>query len=94
MLLSHPQNVGRNHDIKIANTLFENVTQFRYFGMTVTNENLIQEELKKRLTLGNACYHSGQNLLSSPLLSKIIKMRIYKPIILPVVLYGCETLGL
>jgi hypothetical protein len=52
---------------------------------------LIQDEIKRRLTSGNACYHSVQNLLSSCLLSKNVKIRIYKTIILPVVLYGCET---
>jgi hypothetical protein len=52
---------------------------------------LIQEEIKKRLNSGNDCYHSVQNLLSSRLLSKNLKIRIYKTIILPVVLYGCET---
>jgi hypothetical protein len=43
------------------------------------------------LNSGNACYHSVQNLLFSRLLSKNIKIRIYKTIILPVVLYGCGT---
>jgi hypothetical protein len=52
---------------------------------------LIQEEIKRRLNSGNACYHSVQNLLSSCLLSKNVKVRIYKTIILSVVLYGCET---
>jgi ribosomal protein S2 len=77
MLLSHHQNVGQNHDIKIANRCFENVVQFRYLGTTVTNQNLIQEEIKKRLKLGNASYHSVQNLLSSHLLSKNIHIKIY-----------------
>jgi hypothetical protein len=70
------------------------VAQFRYLGATITNENLIQEEVKRRLNSGNACYHSVQNLLSSRLLSKNIRVRIYKSIILPVVLYGCETWSL
>jgi hypothetical protein len=55
---------------------------------------LIQEEIKRRLNSGNACYHSVQTLLSSRLLSKNLKIRIYKTIILPVVLYGCETWSL
>jgi hypothetical protein len=62
--------------------------------MTVTNQNLIQEEIKRRLNSGNACYHSVQNLLSPRLLSKNVKVRIYKTIVLPVVLYGCETWSL
>jgi hypothetical protein len=47
MLLPRNQNVGLNQDIKIANRLFGNVSQFRYLGMTVTNHNLIQEEIKR-----------------------------------------------
>jgi hypothetical protein len=62
--------------------------------MKVTNQNLIQEEIKRRLNSGNAFYHSGQNLLSSRLMSKSVKVRIYKIIILPVVLYGCESRSL
>jgi hypothetical protein len=52
-------------DIKIANRCFENVAKFRYLGTTITQQNLIQEEIKRRLNLGNACYHSIQNLLSA-----------------------------
>jgi hypothetical protein len=87
MLLSHHQNVGQNYDIKMANRCFENVAQFIYLEMTVTNQNLNQEEIK-RLNSGNACYHSVQNLLSSRLLSKNINIIIYITTILPVVLYG------
>jgi hypothetical protein len=70
------------------------VAQFRYLGTTITNQNLIQVDIKRRLNSGKACCHSVQNLLSSRLLSKNIKIRIYKTIILPVVLYGCETWSL
>jgi hypothetical protein len=88
MLLSRHQNAGQNHDIKIANRCFENVAQFKYVRTTVTDQNLIREEIKRGLNSGNACYHSAQNLLSSHLLSKNIKIRIQETIILPVVLYG------
>jgi hypothetical protein len=53
-----------------------------------------QEEIKKGLKSGNSCCHSMQNLLSSSLLSKNLKIKIYRTIILPVVLYGCETWSL
>jgi hypothetical protein len=55
---------------------------------------LFQGKIKRRLNSGNACYHSVQNLLSSRLLPKNVKIRIYKTIILPVVLYGCDTWSL
>jgi hypothetical protein len=94
MLLSHHQNAGPTHDIKITGRCFQKVAQFRYLGMAVTNVNLIQEEIKRRLNLSNASYHSVQNFLSSCLLSKNIKIRMFRTIILPVVLYGCETWSL
>jgi hypothetical protein len=94
MLLSRHQNVSQDRNIKIANRSFENVSQFKYLGTTVTNQNLIQEEIKRRLNSGNACYHSVQNLLSPYLLSKNIKIRMFRTMILPVVLYGCETWSL
>jgi hypothetical protein len=76
MLLSHHQNAGQNHDIKIANKCFENVAQFTYLGRRETNQNSIQEELKKRLNSSNVCYRSFQKLFPSRLLSKNIKIRI------------------
>jgi hypothetical protein len=62
MLVSLYQNADQNQDIKIADGSFENVSQFKYFGMTVANQNLIQEEINRRLNSGNACYQSVQNL--------------------------------
>jgi hypothetical protein len=73
---------------------FKRVEVFKYLGTTVTNQNYIQEEIKGRLKSGSACYHSVQKLLSSSFLSKNLKIKIYRNIILPVVLYGCETWSL
>jgi hypothetical protein len=70
------------------------VEQFKYLGITLANRNSIQEELKSRLKSGNACYHSVQDLLSSSLLYKNTTIKKYRTIILPVVLYGCETWSL
>jgi len=58
------------------------------------NQNSIQEEIKGRLRSGKVCCHLVENLSSSSLLSKNMKIRIYGTIILPVVLYGCETWSL
>jgi hypothetical protein len=85
---------GEKHSIMITNRSFEGVAEFKYLGTTLTDQNYIQEEIKSRLNLGNACYHSVQSLLSSHLLSRNVKVKIYKTIILPVVLYGCESWSL
>jgi hypothetical protein len=70
MVMDRDQNAGRSHNIKIDNSSFERVEEFKYLG-TKTNQNYIQEEIKSRLKSGNVCYHSVRNLLSSSLPSKI-----------------------
>jgi hypothetical protein len=54
----------------------------------------MQEEIRSRLNSGNACCRSVQSPLSSHLLSRTVKVKIYKIIILPVGFYGCETWSL
>ena len=94
MVMSRNQTAGLSHTMKADNSSIERVEKFKYLGTRLTNQNYIQEEIKSRLKLGNACYHSVQNLLSSSLLSKNLKIKIYRTIILPIVLYGCETWSL
>jgi hypothetical protein len=67
--------------VKIDNSSFERVEQFKYLGITLMKQNSIQEEIKSRLKSGNACYHSLQNILCSRLLSKNIKIKIYRTVI-------------
>ena len=93
-VMSRDQNAGHNHSVRIDNSTFERVEEFKYLGTTLTIQNSIREELKSRLRSGNACYHSVQNFLSSRLLSRKLKIKIYKTIILPVVLYECEAWSL
>jgi hypothetical protein len=94
VLLSWCQKAGQRQSIKIVNRFFEGVAKFKYLGTTMTDQNCMQEEIKSRLNSGNACYHSVQSLLSSRLLSRKVKVKIHKTIILPVVSYGCETWSL
>ncbi|KAJ4431637.1 hypothetical protein ANN_20236 [Periplaneta americana] len=91
MIMSRDENIVRNGNIKIGDLSFEEVEKFKYLGATVTNINDTREEIKRRINMGNACYYSVEKLLSSSLLSKNLKVRIYKTVILPVLLYGCET---
>jgi hypothetical protein len=83
------QNADQSHNLKTGDRSFANVAHLKYLGTTVTNQNLIQEEITRRLNSGKAGYQSVQNHLSSRVLSKNVK--IYKTIILLVVLYVCET---
>jgi hypothetical protein len=73
MVMSLDRSAGRGHSVKIDNSSTESVEEFKYLGTTLTDQNSIQEEIKSRLNLGNACYYSVLNLLSCKLLSKNLK---------------------
>jgi hypothetical protein len=89
--MSSSQKIGQKHSIKIANRSFEDAARFKYLGTTLTDQNCMHEEINSRLNSGNACYLWVHNLLSSRLLSRNLKVKIHKTII---VLYGCETWSL
>jgi hypothetical protein len=94
MIMSRHPNSGQNQNIRIANESFESVAKFKCLGTTLKNQNDIHDEIKSRLNSGNACYYPVQNLLSSCLISKNLKIKIYKTVISPVGMYGCETWSL
>jgi hypothetical protein len=94
IVIHREQNARHIHYIKADNSLFERVEQFKCLGTTLTNQNCIREESKSRLNSGNACYMSVQYLLCYGLLSTNLKIKIYRTIILPVLLHGCETWSL
>jgi hypothetical protein len=58
----HGQNAGRGQNIEIDNSSFERVEAFQYLGITLTNQNSIQEEIKSKLKSRNVCYHSVRSI--------------------------------
>jgi hypothetical protein len=90
MVMSRDQNAGHNHNIKTGSKPFEMVEEFKYLGATVTDRNSIHEETESRLQSRNACYRSVPEVFFSSLLSKDVKIKIQRTVILPVVLYGCD----
>ena len=82
--------IGNEH-IKIGSNSYEKVETLKCLDSLLTNQISIQEEIKYRIIAGISSYYSVQTLLSSRLLSKNVTIKIYKIIILPVVLYDCEA---
>jgi hypothetical protein len=91
MFMSREQAAERSHSMNIDNSSFEIVEEFNYLRTTMVYQYSNQEVIKSRLKSGNAWCHSGQQTLCSSLLSKNLKIKIYRNIILPVILYGNET---
>ena len=92
MITSSHQNVIQNQNIVIGNLSFEKIKKFKFLGATVTNTNDIREQIKRRINMVNVCYYS-LNFIVPPAFQEL-KVITYKTIILPVVLYGCETWSL
>jgi hypothetical protein len=94
MFMSHHQSDGKRNYMSVVNKSCERVAEFKYLGSSLTGQHCIYGEIRGRLNSGNAFYHAVQNPLSSFLLSRNVKIKIYKILIFRVVLYGCETLSL
>ena len=90
-VMSWDQNAERSQNKNTDSISFERVEEFRYLGTTLSYQNSFQGEIKSRMKSGNASFHLLQNILSFSLLSKHLKFKIYRTIILPVILYGFET---
>ena len=75
MIMSRDQNAGRIQNMRTDIRSFERVEEFIYLGTTLTNQNSIQEEIKSRQKPFNAYYYSVQNLLSSSLLSRNLRIK-------------------
>ena len=60
IVMFRDQNAGRNHSVRINNSIFERVEKFKYLGTSLTHQNSIPEEIKSRMRLGNGCYHSSR----------------------------------
>ena len=94
MVTSREQNAGQTRNLKVSDKSSEMVEQFKRLGTILPGQNSVPGEIQSRFSSGNASYHSVQSLLSSDLLTKNIKIKIYRTIILLVALYGCETWSL
>ena len=94
MITSRHSNVIQNKNIVITDLSFEKCGKVQISRSNSNRYKYMREEIKLRINMGNACYYSLEKILSPRLLSKKLKVKTFKTIILPVVLYICETWSL
>ena len=81
----------RRFDSQIADGNLETVKEFIYLGSAITTKNYVSLQINRRITLANRCYYSLNVQLSSRDLFRMIKLILYKMLIVPVLLYGAEA---
>jgi hypothetical protein len=91
MEVGHHRGVIGIELITIVSNSYGKLKNFKNLGFLLTNQTYIHEEIKCRFKVGNVCYYLVQTVLFSQIFSKYLKIKIYRTIILPVVLYGCKT---
>jgi len=93
MVVSRVRNAEEIHSMKFGNNFFQRVEKSKYLGIALTYQNSLEKQIKSRLNSGDSCCHSVQNLLSSSLLSKNLKINVYRIIILPFFFWMAVELG-
>jgi hypothetical protein len=76
--------------LNVGNYRFEKVTELKYLGTMICYDNL-DIKIHHRLLLANRCYHGLKKQIKSDYISIKMKCKLYKTLIRPVLLYGCET---
>lgn len=85
------QATTQNLYIRGANEFFENVVEFKYLWTTATNQNYIHKEIKEQIKFGKCLLPCTSESLSSLLLSRNVKIKLYNTMILPFILRECES---
>jgi hypothetical protein len=67
------------------------VTEFTYLETLINCKNDLEEEIKRRIIIGNICYYGMSKLMKCQSLKRKTKSQLYKTIILPAALYGSES---
>ena len=91
MFMTAAGNVRKPHNLRIGNKEFEGVSEFKYLGNIIENNNRNDRCIKERTQTRNKAYYANLQMLKSKITSRRSKLQIYKTIIMPAVIYGAET---
>jgi hypothetical protein len=88
-------NTSRQQDaytrtVDINGKVYQEVTDFKYLGSIITSGNNHERDIKARMAAGNRCYYALSKIMKSREISKSTKLKIYRTLIIPIVMYGCE----
>jgi sorting nexin-29 len=91
MFTSAAGNMSGPQNLRIGNTEFEGVSEFKYLGNIIENKNRNDKCIKERIQVGNKAYYANLQMLKNKRISRISKLQIYKTLIRPTVTYGAKT---
>jgi hypothetical protein len=77
--------------VELMGKKYEKVESFKYLGSVMTSLNDIETEVRSKIAVSNKCYYALGPILKRRSISQTIKIRLYKTIIRPTVIYGAET---
>ena len=81
---------GKDMELEIEGMKIEEIGKTKYLGTTVTKDSLIEDEIKERIAACNRASFANQKMLQSKLIYKKTKMKLYKALVRPAVVYGSE----
>jgi len=84
-------NMRKPHNLKIGNKEIEGVSEFKYLGNIIENNNRNDRCIRERIQTGKKAYYANVDMFKSKIISRRSKLQIYKTIIMPAVIYGAET---
>ncbi|KAJ4431550.1 hypothetical protein ANN_20149 [Periplaneta americana] len=78
-------------EVKMGTYKFEKVKEFTYLGSILTANNDLRNEVQRRINLANRAYYSLLPIVKNKIISREIKIKIYKTLMRPIITYGTET---
>jgi hypothetical protein len=91
MFMTAAGNMRKPHNVRIGNKEFEGVSEFKYFGNIIENNNRNDRCIKEKIQTGNEAYYANLQMLKSKIISRRSKLQMYKTLTRPVLTYGAET---
>ena len=84
-------NARNDEAITVNGLALEDVEKFTYLGATACKQGSSEEDIKARLEKAREAFVKLNRVWNSSSVSRKTMIRLYKTLVIPVLMYGCET---